>query len=62
MGTATTDKCPHCNGELTDGHNSIYFYCKQHPTYIKYDDDKWNKWLTEQNNKEWESLRRLEKD
>ena len=55
-------KCEHCFQELTEGKNGLYFYCKDHPTYIEYDDEKWNKWIKEQNELEWESLRRLEKD
>jgi len=61
METEIIDKCPHCYSELAEGYNGIYFYCKKHPTYIKYDDNKWNKWIAEQNELEKNSLLKLEK-
>ncbi len=42
--------------------NRLYWYCLNHPTHIKYDDKAWNDWIKDENEKEWESLRRLEKD
>ena len=57
-----TDKCKECNAPMVLSHNKLYWYCLNHPTHIKYDDKAWEEWIKDENDREWESLKRLEKE
>jgi hypothetical protein len=59
-GMNSTDTCSQCGKAMSWNINRTYVYCPDHPGVIVYNDKAWNQWIKEQNEKEWESLRRLE--
>ena len=44
---------------MVEGYNSLYWYCKNHPLNIVYNDEAWTQYIQEERLKEQEALKKL---